>query len=134
MPRPDVLVLDASALFLPFELGIDLEAEAARLLPGAKLMVPKPVLEEVALVASGGTGSSKRHAKAVMTYMLRFEEISIGGIGDDVLIQAGRMLENKGFRVALATADQKLRFRARAKGWPVLTVKGHRAFVDGYAD
>ena len=134
MPRPDLLILDASALFLPFELGIDVEAEADRLLPGTRLVVPKPVLEEVAHVAAVGRGSSQRHAKAAMTYMLRFEELAIGGRGDDVVIQAGRMLEAKGFRVAVATADQRMRFRARAKGWPVFTVKGHRAFIDGYSE
>lgn len=134
MPRPDVLVVDASALFLPFEKGIDLEREMQRLMPGTKLVVPRPIVEEVAHVAAMGSGSSKRHAKMALAYLVRFEEFEIGGKGDDTVIQTGRELEKQGFHVGVATADQKLRFRARAKGWPVLTVRGHRAYVDGPVD
>lgn len=132
--RPDLLVLDSSALFLPFEKRIDLEKEAQRLLPGTKLIVPRPIIEEVAYLAAGGSGSSKRMAKMALTYLIRFEEFEIGGRGDDAVIQTGRELEKQGFNVGVATADQGLRGRARAKGWPVLTVRGHRAFLDGYVD
>lgn len=134
MGRPDVLVLDTSALLLPFEHGIDLEKEADRLLPGVRLVVPRPMLDELAYLAAEGKGSSKRHAKAALGYAVRFEEYAIGGKGDDVVIQAGRRMEADGLAVGIATGDQPLRFRARKKGWPVLTVRGHRAFVDGYVD
>lgn len=134
MARIDVLVVDSSALFLPFEKRIDLEKEAARLIPGARLIVPTPIVEEVAYVAAEGRGASKRVAKMALSYLVRFEEYKIGGRGDDTVIQAARELEKKGFTVGVATADQKMRFRARTKGWPVLTVRGHRAFVDGYAE
>lgn len=134
MGRPDLLVLDTSALILPFQLGIDLQREADRLLPGVKLIVPTPMINELAHLAAEGKGSSRRHAKAALTYAIRFEEYDIGGRGDDVVIQAGRRLEAEGFDVGVATADQALRFRARKKGWVVLTVRGHRAFVDGYVD
>ena len=134
MARPDIVVLDASALFLPFEKRIDLEKERDRLLPGARFVVPTPIVEEVAYLATGGRGAPKRTAKMALTYLTRFEEFRIGGRGDDTVIQTGRELEKQGFDVGIATADQRLRQRARAKGWPVLTVRGHRAFVDGYVD
>lgn len=131
MARPDILVVDSSALFLPFEKRIDLEKEVDRLLPGTKLIVPTPIVEEVAYLASGGKGSSKRMAKMALSYLIRFDEFPIGGRGDDAVIQTGRELEKQGFTVGVATADQGLRQRARAKGWPVLTVRGHRAYLDG---
>ena len=131
MDRPDVLVLDASALFLPFELGIDLEKELARLMPGTRIVLPDPVAAEVAHVAEHGTGPSKRHAKAAVAYLARFERYAIGGHGDDVVIQVGRKLEKEGNTVGIATTDQKMRFRARNKGWPVFTVKGRQPYVDG---
>lgn len=134
MGRIDVVVLDTSMLLLPFDKGIDVENELKVHLPTARAVVPTPMINELAHLAAEGRGQSKRHAKMALSYVVRFEEHNIGGKGDDVVIQTGRELEKQGLRVAVATADQPLRFRARKKGWPVLTVKGHRAWVDGYVD
>lgn len=130
----DLLVVDASALFLPFEKGVDLEREASVLLPVARLVVPTPIVMEVAHLAAEGRGSSKRNAKMALSYLTRFEEYKIGGKGDDSVVQCARRLEQEGHRVAVATLDQGLKGRCRAKGWPVLTLKGHRPWVDGYVD
>lgn len=134
MAEPFALVLDSSAILLPFEKGIDLEKEAERLLPTATLIVPRPIMDELAHLAAEGKGAARRHAKAALTYVLRFDEYKIGGRGDDTVIQTGRRLEAEGYRVGIATADQRLRQRARSKGWPVLTIKGHRAFLDGFVE
>lgn len=134
VPPPDVVILDTSVVLLPFEKGLDVQKEAERLLPGARLIVPSPVVNELAYLAAEGKGASRRNAKAALAYVVRFDEYKIGGKGDDAIIQACRRLEQEGFRIALATADQAMRFRARGKGWPVLTIRGHRAFLDGYAE
>lgn len=128
----DVLVVDASALFLPFEHGRDLEKESDRLLPGARLVVPKPIVEEIAYLAMSGKGGKKRYAKMALSYLTRFEEYPIGGRGDDSVVQAARRLENEGHEVAVATLDQGLRGRCRSKKWPVLTLRGRSLWVDGY--
>lgn len=127
----NVLVVDASALFLPFERGIDLERESDRLLPGARLVVPTPIIEEVAHLAAEGRGGKKRYAKMALSYLIRFEELKIGGRGDDSVVQAARRLEQEGQEVGVATLDQDLRRRCRSKKWPVLTLKGHQLWVDG---
>jgi rRNA-processing protein FCF1 len=128
-----VLVVDASALFLPFEHGIDLQKEAQRLLPGARLIVPTPIIEELAHLAAQGKGAQKRNARTALTYAARFEEHKIGGKGDDSVVQTARQIEKGDEGVAVATLDRGLRHRCRAKKWPVLTLRGHTLFVDGYA-
>lgn len=127
-----VLVVDASALFLPFEHGVDLEREADRLLPGVRLVVPTPIVEEVAHLAAKGRGAQKRYAKMALSYLTRFDEHKSGARGDDSVVQTARQLEREGEEIAVATLDKGLKNRCRAKRWPVLTLRGHALFIDGY--
>lgn len=133
MPTAFAIILDSSALMMPFDRGVDLEKAAQQWYPTAEFFVPVPVANELAYLAAQGKGSAKRHAKAALAYMVRFEEYAIGGKGDDAVVQAARHLESEGYHVVIATGDKGLRARARKKSWPVITVQGHRPLLDGAA-
>jgi rRNA-processing protein FCF1 len=104
-------VLDTNALFLPIRAGFPLESEVARLVPGARVVVPASSIRELERLAARGTpGGAGARALAE-----RFGEVPSEGDGDDGVLEAA---VREG--AILLTADRELQARARAAGLSVL--------------
>ena len=116
------VILDTNALMMPFQFGVDPEAEVARIFGAARIVVPSSIMGELRRLAE-----RKQEAKAALRYAERFEvmETDMGG-DDSVLDMAVRM------GAAVVTSDAGLRKRLREAGITVLYMREkNRLAVDG---
>ncbi len=106
----DVL-LDANALFLPFRTSLSLEQEVERLLPGAKILVPSSVVEELGRLQARNVPL----AHAARELAERFPRVNVERSGDAGILEAALA---RG--ASVVTADRALALRLRARGVRVL--------------
>ena len=104
-------MLDTNALFLPVRTGFPLEAEVARLVPGARLVVPASSLRELERLAARATPQ----ATGALALAARFEVVPALADGDAGVLDAARRE-----RAIVLTADRELQERARSAGLSVL--------------
>jgi rRNA-processing protein FCF1 len=105
------VLMDTNALFLPIRTGFPLEAEVARLVPGARLAIAGATDRELdRLVVRGTPGSAGARALA-----RRFPIVPTDQEGDDGVLDAATRV-----RAILLTADRDLQARARSAGLAVL--------------
>ncbi|HZY91909.1 MAG TPA: DNA-binding protein [Thermoplasmata archaeon] len=109
--RPPLVLLDANALFLPFDEGIDVLREVARWRPGARVGVPSAVLDELAKLER----RTVAHADLALRLALRLEVHRTAARGDDAVLE---LAVREG--AAVVTADRELRDRLSAAGLTVL--------------
>lgn len=106
-----LVLLDANALFLPFESGLDLETEIGRNFPGATIAVPASVRRELEMLVA------RRVPRAELARSLadRFARVPGRGRGDSAILALAARLH-----AIVATADRGLRDRLSAAGLVVL--------------
>lgn len=105
------MLLDANALLLPARTRFPLEAEVERIRPGARIVVPSSVVQELdRLVARGVRGAATAAALARLYPVLPVE-----GKGDSAILEAAVQ-----GRAWVVTADKALAERLRRRGRPVL--------------
>ena len=115
-----VVVLDSSAVLMPFEFSIDLEAELKRLLGTILIVVPLSVDAELRFLATKTSGEKKGRVMAALKLLDRFEKAGVEGLSaDDAVVMTA--LKRKGVAV---TNDTELRKRLRSVGVPVVFLKG----------
>jgi rRNA-processing protein FCF1 len=105
------VLLDANALLLPVRAHFPLESEVDRIRPGAHLVVPSSVVDELAgLVARGVAG-----ARAAFALAQRFSMLAVPGRGDMAVLEAAVR-----HGAWVVTADRALAERLRRRGVNVL--------------
>ena len=105
------VLVDANALFLPFQQGIRLDEEVERLVGPARLVVPASVRGELdRLVERGIEGASAARALSG-----RYPTVDSRGRGDSAVLDCARRLH-----AWVVTADRELRRRLVATGVSVL--------------
>ena len=93
-PRQDApsampnVVLDANALMMPFQFGLNLSAEIERLLGRCEIFVPSSVRSELMKLSS-----KDRTAKAALKLCGRFAEVATRSVGDDGVVEAALTLD-----------------------------------------
>ena len=103
--------MDTNALFLPIRAGFPLEAEIARILPGAPVRVTSSTLRELDRLESRGTPGARgarQFADRLPTTPTRLD-------GDAAILDVARRR-----RAIVVTADRELARRLRAEGLGVL--------------
>jgi rRNA-processing protein FCF1 len=105
------VVLDTNALLMPFELKLNLDLMVADVLGDAKMVVPEPLLGELAR-------SKNKHAKVALALAKKYEIVSAEEWGDDSVIEVA--LKTKGY---VLTNDRELRSRLRNLGVPLLFLR-----------
>jgi rRNA-processing protein FCF1 len=104
------VLLDTNALFMPFQMGLDLEQEIEREMGRCRIAVPQVVLAEV-----GAMKGSVKDGPAALKYASRFDTVPTDGLGDDAIVECA--LRTGGIVV---TGDRGLIKRLRAAGLKVL--------------
>jgi rRNA-processing protein FCF1 len=118
-PSPKILV-DTNGWFLPVRAGTDLIGEAERLVPGAELLVPTPVLRELERLA----GQRVKGAEIALGMARKVREFSTEGRGDAGVLEAAT---RSGHWVL--TGDRALSGRLRAAGISVLVPRDRTRLV-----
>jgi uncharacterized protein len=106
-----VVLLDTNALFLPIRTGFPLEAEVARLLPGARLVVASSGIRELDRLTERRTPG----ASGARAFAEKFSQTPSRAEGDDAVLEVA-LREN----AAVVTADRQLQQRLRRRGVRVL--------------
>ena len=121
-PRERIVLVDANGLFTAVRLRLDIVKELKEAAPGWTAVVPESVVRELEVV---GRRKFAREARALAE---RLPMLANDGRGDEAIITAA----SAGPRRAVLTNDQALRGALRAKGVPVLFVRGSaRIALDG---
>jgi hypothetical protein len=113
------VILDTNALFMPFQFGINLDAELKRLFGVYTYVIPAPVLDEVRNLVERG----ERHAGAahrLAEHLSRSAVVFPSDLpADDAVISAA-----VGTGGSILTTDSELRKRARSRGIRVVYLRG----------
>jgi len=115
-PPGMIVVLDANALMMPFQFGINIDIELGRLMPGCEIVVPSSVMIELEAVLKN---TSDPHAKAALSLAPKYRFIKSDGFGDEAVLKMA-----KGLGAVIVTNDKELRSRAQAMGLRVIGLRG----------
>jgi rRNA-processing protein FCF1 len=104
------VLLDTNALFMPFQMRFDVEAEIERVMGRSRIAVPEVVLAEITAMQG-----SVKDGPAALQFARRFETVPSEGLGDDAVVECA--VRTGG---VVVTGDRGLIKRLRAKGLKVL--------------
>ncbi|MFQ6127290.1 MAG: PIN domain-containing protein [Thermoplasmata archaeon] len=113
------VILDANALMMPFQFGINLDLELERLLGSFEVLVPTPVLIELNALAS-----TNNLARRALRLAKKYEKIESKGNADDVLLDLAR---NK--KAIVVSNDKKVISSLRKEGLPYVRLRSHSHLV-----
>lgn len=118
---------DTSFLLLLAEARRSFVEQLEALLPGLRLLIIEPVLEELrALEARGGRRALR--ARLALSFAQGLPRMaSDPGEADEALLATARRL-----RLGIASLDEGLIARARALGLPVLRARAGRPLLEGF--
>ena len=123
-PKEKTVILDSSSLMMPFEYSIDLYEEIVRLLGKVKILIPKPIKDELIYLSEYGKGRKKRLAKPALELIKDFKIIDSEGKGDDsVLILAKKL------NAVVVTNDRELRNRVKKESLRTIYLRGKKRLV-----
>jgi len=114
-----LVLLDANAILLPFQFRLNLEAEIRRLLGDADLAVPRPVLEELDVLAV-----RDRKGRSARRLADSFRVVEASGSADDAIF---RLALDR--RAVVATNDGALLARLKAAGIPRIFLRSRSHLV-----
>jgi len=112
------VILDTSAILMPFEFSIDIEKELERLLGRFTIVIPQAVLDELNMIDTRGSGRKHRQAHAAYTWVQRFQSIPTSKYGDDAVVEAAQQKN-----AYVVTNDRELRSRLRKLSIPTITLR-----------
>jgi rRNA-processing protein FCF1 len=112
-----VVVLDANALFMPFQFNVNIDRELQRLFGEIPVLVPSSVLGELA-------NSADANAKAALALARKYPVAETELRGDDAVIDVARQRS-----AAVLTNDRELISRLRDAGIPVVRLRSGRYLV-----
>lgn len=116
-----IVVLDSSAIMMLFEFSIDLENELSRLLGVFHIVVPKPIVDELRLLAERGKGKKRLIAKPALKLIEKYEIVDAVGNGDESIL-----LLAKKFNGLVLTNDRELRNQVKDLGLHSIYLKGKK--------
>jgi len=125
-----IVILDTNAIFMIFELSIDLEDEILKLIGKSNIIIPKPIFNEIALLSIKGRDKKKRIAKISIKLIqdkYKIIDLNINKKGDDALIEYAQKLSG-----IVVTNDIQLKKRLRTKNISVIYLRGkNKLYFEG---
>jgi len=116
---PQLVLLDANALLMPFQFQVHLDAELRRVLGDVDVAVPTPVLTELSVLAD-----SARDARSALRLARKYRRMEGHGSADDALLDLATT-----HRAVVVTNDQPLLERLRAAGVPRVFLRSRNHLV-----
>jgi rRNA-processing protein FCF1 len=104
-----LVLLDTNALLMPFQMGLDVEAEIERAMGSCRIAVPMVVIAE--LQAMEG---SVKFVTAALKLAERFEVLETVGLGDNAIVELAKRSGG-----IVVTGDRGLVGRRRKEGLQV---------------
>ena len=125
-----IVLLDTNAIFMLFEFSINLENQILNLIGKSNIMIPKPIFDEIELIANKGKDNKKKIAKSSLKLIknkYKIIDLNINKKGDDALIDYAKELSS-----IVVTNDNELKKRLRHQSIPVIYLRGkQRLHLDG---
>lgn len=115
-PSRPIVVVDANALMMPFQFGLNLDLELGRLVPGCEMVVPSSVVAELRAVFEK---TKDPHARSALSLAPKYRCVKVEGSGDEAVLELARRLG-----AIVVTNDRGLRARAQAAGLDVIGLRG----------
>ena len=114
------VVLDANALMMPFEYGINLDSELERLVGEADIYVPSCVIGEIEKL-------SKRRweAKAALKLLKKYKICETNCMGDEGVVDCGERM-----RAIVVTNDEGLQQKLRKKGIRIIYLSNYHLVIE----
>jgi len=123
-PKEKTVILDSSSIMMLFEQSIDLEDELTRLLGKVKILVPKPIVDELIYLSENGKGRKKRLAKPALEIIKNYEVTESEGKGDDSVLYLAKKLH-----ATVVTNDKELRTRIKGESLKTVYLRGKKRLV-----
>ncbi|UCD92180.1 MAG: twitching motility protein PilT [Methanobacteriota archaeon] len=113
------VILDANALLMPFQFGVNLDLELERLVGECDVLVPSSVLGELRKLVG-----TDKHAKAALDLAQKYEVREVEDSGDaSILSLAGKEAG------IVVTNDRELIQKLRESGIPVISLRSRTHLV-----
>ena len=106
--RDTIILLDSNAVMMLFEFSVDLEGELTRLFGKFKIIIPKPIINELKFLSEHGKGRKKHIAKPALKLIEKYDIIDACGKGDQVVLDLAKKLN-----CIVLTNDKKLRSKLK---------------------
>ncbi len=116
------VILDSNAILMLFEFSIDLESELTRLLGKFKIIIPRPIFDELNYLSKQGKGKKKINAKASLDIIKKYSVVKIDAINADESVYLLAKKTN-GFVV---TNDRDLRKKLKENSISVIYLRGKK--------
>ena len=123
-PQEETVILDSSAIMMLFEYSINLEDELTRLLGKVKILIPKPIVDELIFLSENGKGRKKRLAKPALELIKNYKIIESEGTGDDSVLFLAKRLH-----AVVVTNDKELRNRIKEESLKTIFLRGKKRLV-----
>lgn len=125
------IILDTNALFVPFQLKIDIFQELKALLNrNFELILLKPVQRELERLATEGSSQVRKNASQALKLAEKWRRVGVkedAGSSDDVILQTASR-----WKCPVFTNDRELRRKLRNINVPVIYVRQKsRLEIDG---
>jgi hypothetical protein len=114
---PKAVVLDANALMMPFQFGVNMDKELRRLFGEVPVFVPSSVLGELSNIVD-------KNAKAALSLARKYSVVETELSGDDAVLTIAKERS-----AAVVTNDRELIKRLRELGIPVIRLRGEHYLV-----
>lgn len=99
-----IVILDSNAIMMLFEFNINLDEELKRLIGNYKIIIPKPIYNELKFLSEKGKENKRLKAKPALDFIKNFDLVDIKGKPDDSLILLAKKYDG-----IIVTNDKNLR-------------------------
>jgi len=103
-----IVILDSSSILMLFEFSIDLEDELTRLLGKFRVLIPRPIFDELIYLSKHGKGKKKYNSKPALDLIKKYDISEAEGKGDDSVLYLAKVHNG-----VVVTNDKDLRKRAK---------------------
>ena len=103
-----IVILDSSSILMLFEFSIDLEDELTRLIGKFRVLIPRPIFDELIYLSKHGKGKKKYNSKLALDLIKKYDISEAEGKGDDSVLYLAKVHNG-----VVVTNDKDLRKRAK---------------------
>jgi len=122
--RDTIVILDSNAILMLFEFSINLEEELTRLFGKFKIIIPRPVVNELQFLSEHESGRKKFIAKPALKLIEKYEIVDADGKGDQAILEMAKKLN-----CVVLTNDKKLRDKIKKLSLHSVYLRGKSKLV-----